>query len=218
MLWSKTALETFLLNFYVQNVLSTRFIKCWCFAKIVFSRYTISIDFLLVVIFIYKVHNIFDKFHRNHKLFNIQVRNDCINQIEKNIKRHITAIGASLDNLTQTRCLHACPPPPGIYQCHDTGGNQEWTLTKRGHIKHYDLCLTAVHFAKGSAVVMRRCDDDSENQLWKLRDGGLLQHTKMNACLDTRHVQERGGITAERCNSGLDTQLWRFVETQPAVT
>lgn len=97
----------------------------------------------------------------------------------------------------------------GLYQCHDTGGNQEWSVTKKGQVKHYDLCLTVVKFAKGSTVVMRVCDD-TENQMWKLRDGGLIQHAKMNVCLDTRYVQQRG-VTAERCNSGIDSQRWRFV-------
>lgn len=98
----------------------------------------------------------------------------------------------------------------GLYQCHDTGGNQEWSVTKKGQVKHYDLCLTVVKFAKGSTVVMRVCDD-TENQMWKLRDGGLIQHAKMNVCLDTRYVQQRG-VTAERCNSGIDSQRWRFVQ------
>lgn len=97
----------------------------------------------------------------------------------------------------------------GVYQCHDTGGNQEWTITKKGQIKHHDLCLTLLSFAKGSVVIMRICDD-TENQKWELRDGGLLKHSKLNVCLDTRFVQENG-ITAERCNSGLDSQHWRFV-------
>lgn len=56
---------------------------------------------------------------------------------------------------------------------------------------------------------MRICDD-TENQKWELRDGGLLKHSKLNVCLDTRFVQENG-ITAERCNSGLDSQHWRFI-------
>lgn len=99
---------------------------------------------------------------------------------------------------------------PGIYQCHNTGGNQEWAITKKGQIKHHDLCLTLVNFAIGSAVVMKVCDEQMENQLWRLRDGGLLQHTKMNVCLDSRYIQEQG-ITAERCNSVLDSQRWRFV-------
>lgn len=97
----------------------------------------------------------------------------------------------------------------GVYQCHDTGGNQEWTITKKGQIKHHDLCLTLVSYAKGSLVIMRVCDE-SDNQRWELREGGLLKHSKSNVCLDTRYVQERG-ITAEACNSGLDTQYWRFV-------
>lgn len=98
----------------------------------------------------------------------------------------------------------------GLYQCHDSGGNQEWSITPKGQIKHYDLCLTAVKFVKGTPVIMKVCDD-SENQMWKLREGGLLQHAKMNSCLDTRFVQDRG-ITAERCNSGIDSQRWRFVQ------
>lgn len=97
----------------------------------------------------------------------------------------------------------------GIYQCHDTGGNQEWSLTKKHQIKHHDLCLHLMKFAKGVAIVMRICDD-SENQMWEFRDGGLMKHMKTNFCLDTRYSHERG-ITAERCNSGIDSQRWQFV-------
>jgi polypeptide N-acetylgalactosaminyltransferase len=116
----------------------------------------------------------------------------------------------------------------GLYQCHETGenlfcfvliatshslnlqpgGNQEWTLTKRGQIKHIDLCLTLINFTRGSGVIMKYCDE-SENQQWVHRDGGLLQHSKLNICLDSRFVTDRG-IIAERCNSALDTQQWHF--------
>lgn len=96
----------------------------------------------------------------------------------------------------------------GVYQCHDTGGNQEWAITKKKQIKHHDLCLSLVKFAKGAAVTMQLCDE-SENQKWEMRDGGLLKHAKMNVCLDTRYVHELG-VTAERCNSGLDSQRWQF--------
>lgn len=100
-------------------------------------------------------------------------------------------------------------PKSGLYQCHDTGGNQEWVMTKKGQIKHHDLCLTIVKFARGSMVVMRFCDD-SENQIWEMRDGGLMKHSKMNICLDSRFAEENG-VIAERCNSGLDSQRWKFV-------
>lgn len=97
----------------------------------------------------------------------------------------------------------------GVYQCHETGGNQEWVFTKKGQIKHVDLCLTLVNFTRGSMVVMKYCDE-SENQQWAMRDGGLLQHSKINVCLDSTWVQDKG-ITAERCNSALDTQQWKFM-------
>lgn len=97
----------------------------------------------------------------------------------------------------------------GLYQCHDTGGNQDWTYNKNGQIKHHDLCLTLVNFVKGSMVIMKICDD-TENQKWKMRDGGLLQHNKMNLCLDSRYIRERG-IVAERCNSALNSQIWNFI-------
>lgn len=57
-------------------------------------------------------------------------------------------------------------------------------------------------------VVLKFCDE-TENQQWIMRDGGLLQHSKVNVCLDSRFVQERG-ITAERCNSALETQQFKF--------
>lgn len=36
-----------------------------------------------------------------------------------------------------------------LYQCHHTGGNQEWAFTSNGYIKHHDLCLALVNFIKG---------------------------------------------------------------------
>ncbi|XP_074038633.1 polypeptide N-Acetylgalactosaminyltransferase 2 [Leptinotarsa decemlineata] len=96
-----------------------------------------------------------------------------------------------------------------LYQCHHTGGNQEWGFTSTGLIRHHDLCLTLVNFYKGSQVVMRICDG-SENQRWHLIEpGGLLRHSKYPLCLDSRHTEVRG-ITAERCNSSLDSQRWQL--------
>ncbi|XP_053673153.1 polypeptide N-acetylgalactosaminyltransferase 2-like [Anopheles nili] len=100
----------------------------------------------------------------------------------------------------------------GLYTCHGNGGNQNWILNKKGEMKHHDLCLTLVKFtvnARYNSVLMKYCDD-SENQQWHLKDGGLIQHRKINVCLDARHVKERG-ITAERCNSALESQHWKVV-------
>ncbi|CAH0561150.1 unnamed protein product [Brassicogethes aeneus] len=96
-----------------------------------------------------------------------------------------------------------------LYQCHHTGGNQEWSFTGSGLIKHHDLCLSLVNFMKGSQVVMRVCDG-SENQKWHIIEpGGLLRHSRYPLCLDSRYTDVKG-ITAERCNSQLETQRWQL--------
>ncbi|XP_037959644.1 polypeptide N-acetylgalactosaminyltransferase 2 [Teleopsis dalmanni] len=102
----------------------------------------------------------------------------------------------------------------GLFQCHNTGGNQEWAFTKRGQIKHDDLCLTLVQFARGSQVVMKLCDD-SENQKWTRLEGGFVRHHKINVCLDAQNSSIQG-VTAQRCNSALETQRWTFVQTKYA--
>ncbi|XP_013105881.2 polypeptide N-acetylgalactosaminyltransferase 2 [Stomoxys calcitrans] len=100
----------------------------------------------------------------------------------------------------------------GLFQCHNTGGNQEWAYTKRQQIKHDDLCLTLVQFSRGSQVIMKLCDD-SENQKWVLREGGFIRHHKLNVCLDSRDHTEIG-VSAQRCNSALETQRWLFTTTK----
>ncbi|XP_017014118.2 polypeptide N-acetylgalactosaminyltransferase 2 [Drosophila takahashii] len=111
-----------------------------------------------------------------------------------------------------TECLdtmgHLIDGTVGIFPCHNTGGNQEWAFSKRGEIKHDDLCLTLVTFARGSQVVLKACDD-SENQRWIMREGGLVRHYKINVCLDSRD-QSQQGVSAQHCNSALGTQRWSF--------
>ncbi|XP_058455438.1 polypeptide N-acetylgalactosaminyltransferase 2-like [Malaya genurostris] len=99
----------------------------------------------------------------------------------------------------------------GLYHCHNSGGNQDWTITKKGQIKHLDLCLTLLNFTVRSHIniaVLKYCDE-SANQQWYRREGDLIQHSKINVCLDSRYAKEKG-ITAERCNSALESQHWKF--------
>ncbi|XP_030383517.1 polypeptide N-acetylgalactosaminyltransferase 2 [Scaptodrosophila lebanonensis] len=113
-----------------------------------------------------------------------------------------------------TECLdtmgHLVDGNVGLFPCHNTGGNQEWAYSKRGEIKHDDLCLTLVQFSRGSQVVLKNCDD-TENQRWTMREGGLVRHQKINVCLDSREHNEHG-ISAQRCNSALSTQRWVFTK------
>ncbi|XP_017954590.1 polypeptide N-acetylgalactosaminyltransferase 2 [Drosophila navojoa] len=113
-----------------------------------------------------------------------------------------------------TECLdtmgHIVDGTVGLFPCHNTGGNQEWTFSKRGEIKHDELCLTLVQFSRGSQVILKPCDE-SENQRWIMKDGGLIKHSKINVCLDTRDHHEQG-ISGQRCNSALATQRWVFAK------
>ncbi len=47
----------------------------------------------------------------------------------------------------------------GVYGCHGTGGNQEWSLTKGGHLKHSELCLALEEPASGARIKLRLCDE-----------------------------------------------------------
>ncbi|XP_003699412.1 polypeptide N-acetylgalactosaminyltransferase 2 isoform X1 [Megachile rotundata] len=96
----------------------------------------------------------------------------------------------------------------GLYPCHDTGGNQEWGLTKDGLIKHHDLCLTLPVYAKGTTLLMQICDG-SENQKWRHLEGGLIRHSRIPVCVDSRYHAQRG-ITAEKCDSNAETQRWHL--------
>lgn len=96
-----------------------------------------------------------------------------------------------------------------LYQCHNTGGNQEWGLTSGGLIKHHDLCLTIDKYVKGAQVIMRICDG-SDNQKWRyVETGGLLKHSRLPLCLDSRYTDVKG-ITAEKCNTHIETQRWQL--------
>lgn len=98
----------------------------------------------------------------------------------------------------------------GLYPCHDGGGNQEWTYTRSGHIRHFDVCLTLLRFSKGSLVVLKSCDEKSENQHWIMKSNGLIQHSKLNVCLDSASSQEVG-LKVEHCSSALKSQKWQFI-------
>ncbi|XP_017777755.1 PREDICTED: polypeptide N-acetylgalactosaminyltransferase 2 [Nicrophorus vespilloides] len=98
----------------------------------------------------------------------------------------------------------------GLYQCHHTGGNQDWGLTSTGFIKHHDLCLGLSEFVKGEQVTMRVCDG-SDNQKWRLLEpGGLLKHELASLCVDTSSSDLRG-LVVEKCNSNSRTQKFELI-------
>ena len=53
--------------------------------------------------------------------------------------------------------------PIGLYTCHGSGGNQEWSLTKDGYVKHAgDLCLSmpgGEASESGASLYLRLCNN-----------------------------------------------------------
>ena len=48
----------------------------------------------------------------------------------------------------------------GLYGCHGAGGNQDWSLTKNGHIKHgSDLCVALESPKTGTKLRLRLCNN-----------------------------------------------------------
>lgn len=63
---------------------------------------------------------------------------------------------------------HVAQGSVGLYPCHNTGGNQEWTLTEGGLIKHGEMCLSLSSTSPGAAVVMRACNSGMEQVMCTL--------------------------------------------------
>ncbi|KAF6210903.1 hypothetical protein GE061_014015 [Apolygus lucorum] len=105
----------------------------------------------------------------------------------------------------------------GLYQCHHTGGNQEWGLTDTHAIKHHDLCLTVTSEVPGVPVVMRPCDFSLQQQWSKVSDDTtdvvLLKHSTLSLCLSSKFVPDLG-LTAEQCDSSQQNQHWSFGQSK----
>nr|XP_024218259.1 polypeptide N-acetylgalactosaminyltransferase 2 [Halyomorpha halys] len=98
---------------------------------------------------------------------------------------------------------------PGLYPCHDTGGNQDWSLISSA-IKHHEFCLTLSSDVPGQPLLMTVCEN-SPHQEWRRVDddsdnGSMLKHARLSLCVDSRHSAM--GLTAEKCDSSVQTQRW----------
>ncbi|KAG8310122.1 Polypeptide N-acetylgalactosaminyltransferase 2 [Homalodisca vitripennis] len=107
---------------------------------------------------------------------------------------------------------HVAGGTVGLYPCHHTGGNQEWTLTEAGLLKHGEMCLTLTSTDPGSTVVMKSCNNGIEQMWVQVSKNGLLKHARLTLCLDSVNSRTLG-LTVEKCNSKSSTQQWQYVVT-----
>jgi len=98
----------------------------------------------------------------------------------------------------------------GVYSCHNSGGNQEWSLTRAGTIKHSDLCLALGAPAAGSELKLKICNN-SDMQKWKaMPTGGKIQHaTYTDLCIDSGG-QRNSPVIVEDCAGSSRSQRWVY--------
>jgi len=98
----------------------------------------------------------------------------------------------------------------GVYSCHNSGGNQEWSLTRAGTIKHSDLCLALSTPAAGSELKLKICNN-SEMQKWKaMPTGGKIQHaTYTHLCIDSGG-ERNSPVIVDDCAGSSRSQRWVY--------
>uniref|UniRef100_A0A2S2PRS7 Polypeptide N-acetylgalactosaminyltransferase n=1 Tax=Schizaphis graminum TaxID=13262 RepID=A0A2S2PRS7_SCHGA len=96
----------------------------------------------------------------------------------------------------------------GIFPCHDYGGNQEWTFTIGGSIKHDTMCLSPTDYSAMSLLVMKPCDSSTDE--WKYDENTKQLRLKfVNLCLDTLGIHEM--ISINVCDNLNSNQKWEYL-------
>lgn len=96
----------------------------------------------------------------------------------------------------------------GVYECHDSGGNQEFTFNKKYQIRHMDLCLSVMDgVAEGASVKLMKCNPASFLQKFDASNGEIRARGH-DLCMASHNVR-RTGITLQRC-SNVGSQNWVF--------
>ncbi|XP_006817428.1 polypeptide N-acetylgalactosaminyltransferase 2-like [Saccoglossus kowalevskii] len=98
----------------------------------------------------------------------------------------------------------------GLYECHNTGGNQEFALTKDKAIRHQDLCLTVMDHRPSGVIKLHGCSESNLNQKWEqIENNRQLKFRGTDLCIDSKSVATVG-LVVERCEKNAITQHWRF--------
>ncbi|KAK3092921.1 hypothetical protein FSP39_008922 [Pinctada imbricata] len=98
----------------------------------------------------------------------------------------------------------------GVFPCHFAGGNQEFSFTKEGFIRHLDLCVSITSVQPGNVVKLFQCQDGNTMQIWeRYNEGTMLKCRDFNLCLDSQEAQMKG-LVANECDTSLSTQQWGF--------
>ncbi|XP_059178444.1 polypeptide N-acetylgalactosaminyltransferase 2-like isoform X2 [Physella acuta] len=98
----------------------------------------------------------------------------------------------------------------GLYPCHNTGGNQEFSLTEAGEIKHLDLCVTLTEVQVGSVVKLFQCTAENPMQhFMQTPNKDQLRVRGYELCLDSISWKSKG-IVVNTCDPSSPSQKWTF--------
>ncbi|XP_074640534.1 polypeptide N-acetylgalactosaminyltransferase 2-like isoform X2 [Tubulanus polymorphus] len=103
---------------------------------------------------------------------------------------------------------HFADSTVGMFTCHNSGGNQEWSLTKHDQVKHIDLCLTVTDQRPSAILKLFQCDSNNRNQKFK-RVNSLLKLVGTSFCIDSIDTVARG-LTIQSCDTQRSSQSWHF--------
>ena len=103
----------------------------------------------------------------------------------------------------------------GVYPCHGSGGNQEFSWVKNKQLKHLDLCLTIADPPKaGSEVKMKLCtetdnvDQTPRNEMWDVANNSFRM-VGTQLCLHVLKVEGGQKVTVQQCDRSKNQQ-WKF--------
>ena len=104
---------------------------------------------------------------------------------------------------------------PGMFVCHNEGGNQEFTLTKtEKEFRHQDFCLEVKYStpSSGTAVKFARCSGKAR-QKWVYQNSSLRPEVDTSLCLDSNDFMKNPGndIIVSKCEGrSSKRQYWKF--------
>eukprot|EP00794_Sanderia_malayensis_P020221 gene20221-22197_t len=99
----------------------------------------------------------------------------------------------------------------GIFECHNQGGNQEWSITKAHQIKNEGLCLSIKQPSPGTPLQLLPCDEKDNSQKWKHDDmNSHLVHIQSKLCIDSVEAQSDKGLVLNNCDQSSITQQWNM--------
>ncbi|CAD5118027.1 DgyrCDS6767 [Dimorphilus gyrociliatus] len=99
----------------------------------------------------------------------------------------------------------------GIFGCHNSGGNQNWALTKDNQIKHSEFCLTIERETSGSILKLYECSKVDSRQKFIEYGDRMFKHISSNLCIDSSFYKTDKGVGLEICDTNKISQKWRHV-------